>query len=301
MPAPPVPSSWRLWLLFGLGLLVAASFPPKSGRERLVLGSWSPPENLDRDYFYLLAELGFTHTLYWRSPEIDPKRWKEDLDRAREVGLRLVFDSWQPDRIPETWLQRVLETACGHPAFAGVYAPDEPGYRYPLEKEGRRPQPEAFRWSLQKVQECGQGELFQVDAAAAESRPVEMFLPFCTVFGLDVYPYRQGVDWRTQVRGATRQAVRWAEDRPVWMVLQGHGRADWYSYARERLQLVLPEEVGPRPPLEALIEMARIALEEGADGIWWWSFELYDWNDPSHREFILGFRKVHQALREKGG
>ncbi|MGH9340640.1 MAG: hypothetical protein ACRD1R_13860 [Acidobacteriota bacterium] len=263
----------------------------------LVVGCWSAPRNLDADYFSFLADLGFTHTLYWRSPEIKREQWRQDLGRAGQHGITLIFDSWQPEAIPEEWLNAVLETACDHPAFGGVYAPDEPGYRFPLEGKERKPSIERHQSAFEKLQKCGRGVLFHVDAASAERRWVERFLPYSTAFGLDIYPFKAGIDWAERVRRATLQAVELAGERPVWMVLQGHGRADWYHYATQNLGLDIPEETDDRPTPEVLLEMARLALSSGAGGIWWWSFELYDWENPDHREFILRFRKIHRQLR----
>ncbi|MBI4456409.1 MAG: hypothetical protein HY644_10970 [Acidobacteria bacterium] len=274
--------------------------PKKHGKhDRLVLGSWNAPRNLGADYFQLLADLKFTHTLYWRSPEINPIQWQRDLDRAQQFGIHLIFDSWQPSAIPSEWLDMVLKTACSHPAFAGVYAPDEPGYRFPLENPARKPHVEEFRAAYEKIRQCAQAVLFQVDASDAEEIWVRRFLPFSTVFGLDIYPYPSRTDWKERVRRATRQAATWADKRPVWMVLQGHGRADWYNYATHHLQLKIPEEKGERPPVEVLLEMAETALASGASGIWWWSFELYDWRDSKERQFILQFREVNRKLRGK--
>ena len=288
-----------LWVFLAVGLAVLGLFVVRSlGSEEtpLVLGSWSAPRHLGKDYFELLHHLGFSHTLYWRSPEIDPSKWRQDLDRAHQLGISLVFDSWQPAAIPEAWLQEVLRTACSHPAFAGVYAPDEPGYRFPLENAERRPSPERFRRAYAAVEECSGATLFQVDASVAEESAIRRFLPFCSVFGLDIYPYKKGTDWRGYVTRASRRARDLAGERPLWMVLQGHGRHDWYLYATRQLGMQLPLEDDPRPPLEALVEMGALALAHGANGLWWWSFELYDWRNPEHRRFILQFREVHQRL-----
>ena len=270
-------------------------------REQLVLGCYSAPRNLDYDYFQLLRELGFSHTLYWSSSKIRPEQWQRDLDRAHRLKIRLIFNSGHPASIPEQWLDAVLETACLHPAFAGVYAPDEPGYRFPREEASRRPSLEGFQSSYQKMQQCGRGDLFHVDAASslAEERWIRRFLPYSTVFGLDIYPYKKGIDWRQRVRQAANRAVGLAGKRPVWMVLQGHGRADWYNYATHHLHLNIKVEDDPRPPATVLLEMAEIALEAGANGLWWWSFELYDWKDSDHRQFILQFREVHSQLKRE--
>ena len=291
---------------FLLALLLALLLPifsagEEAGRkEEPVLGCWSPPRNLDRDYFQFLNEMGFNHTLYWRSPKIAPQRWQQDLDRAQQKNIKLIFDSWQPDAIPEQWLDAVLETACQHPAFGGIYAPDEPGYRYPLEDQSRRPSLKRFQSAYEKVRRCGKGVLFHVDAAhGAEERWIRRFLPYCTAFGLDIYPYKKGIDWRERVRSATYEASRLAEGRPVWMVLQGHGRAGWYHFATQNIGLEMNREVDPRPPAAALLEMATTALDSGADGLWWWSFELYDWSNDEHRRFILQFSEVHRQLRRR--
>jgi hypothetical protein len=138
---------------------------------------------------------------------------------------------------------------------------------------------------------------FQVDAAAAPEESVSRFLPFSTAFGLDIYPYKAGIDWRERIRKATHTAARLAgRQRSLWMVLQGHGRADWYEYATGELGLTLPVETDPRPSPSVLVEMGKIAIENGADGIWWWSFELYDWRNSEHRRFIRAFRGVNQNL-----
>ncbi len=267
--------------------------------HRPVFGSWSAPRNLDVEYFQFLVDLGFTHTLYWRSPRLKPEQWRKDLDRAAELGVRLVFDSWQPAAIPEDWLDAVLETACTHPAFAGVYAPDEPGYRFPLEGPTRQPSVERFQSAYNRLKECGIEGIFHVDAASAETRWVRQFLPFASVFGLDIYPYKEGVDWKRYVERATSKATRLAGNRPVWMVLQGHGRRDWYEYATETLRQKIPLEADPRPTKEALLEMAWTALTGGAEGVWWWSFELYDWQDSEHRRFILQFTDIHKEVRRR--
>ena len=289
----------RAFFLLPLLLTLFPAGEEGGNKGELVLGCWSPPRNLDMDYFQFLEELGFSHTLYWRSPKIAPERWRRDLERAQQRNIKLIFDSWQPDAIPEEWLDAVLATACSGPAFGGVYAPDEPGYRYPLEGEARRPSLERFRSAHEKLQQCGQGVLFHVDAAnVAEKRRIQKFLPYCTTFGLDIYPYKEGIDWRQRVQSATQQAVQLAEGRPVWMVLQGHGRADWYDYATRRLRLEMDPETDPRPPAAVLLEMATVALDSGADGLWWWSFELYDWSNPDHRRFILQFPEIHRQLRQ---
>ena len=267
--------------------------------HRPVFGSWSAPRNLDVEYFQFLVDLGFTHTLYWRSPRLKPEQWRKDLDRAAELGVRLVFDSWQPAAIPEDWLDAVLETGCTHPAFAGVYAPDEPGYRFPLEGPTRQPSVERFQSAYNRLKECGSEGIFHVDAASAETRWVRQFLPFASVFGLDIYPYKEGVDWKRYVERATSKATRLAGNRPVWMVLQGHGRRDWYEYATENLRQKIPLEADPRPTKEVLLEMAWTALTGGAEGVWWWSFELYDWQDSEHRRFILQFTDIHKEIRRR--
>ena len=267
--------------------------------EELVLGCWSAPRNLDIPYFQLLVDLGFTHTLYWRSPRIDPMQWRNDLDQADALDLRLVFDSWQPAAIPEDWLNAVLEAGCTHPAFAGAYAPDEPGYRYPLEGPTRRPSVDRFRWAYKRLNACGEKGIFHVDAASAETRWVRQFLPFASAFGLDIYPYKEGIDWKRYVERATSKALGLADGRPVWMVLQGHGRNDWYKYATEHLHLKIPLESDRRPPRSVLLDMAWTALDGGADGVWWWSFELYDWKDEAHRRFILQFGEIHKELRRR--
>ena len=271
----------------------------KHNQDQLVLGCYSAPRNLDHDYFQLLTELGFNHSLYWSSPRIDPEQWKSDLDRADKRNIHLIFNSGQPAAMPEEWLEAVLHTACSHPAFAGVYAPDEPGYRFPLESGERKPSLEGFRSAYRKMQQCGRGYIFHVDAAPSlvEERWVRQFLRYCTVFGLDIYAYKKGIDWRERTRRASRRAVELAAGRPVWMVLQGHGRADWYNYATQQLHLDIKAEDDPRPTTPVLLEMAEIALGAGADGLWWWSFELYDWKDPDHRQFILQFREVHRRLK----
>ncbi len=271
---------------------------PYAGRWP-VFGSWSAPRNLDIEYFQLLVDLGFTHTLYWRSPKLDREQWGKDLDRAAELGIRLVFDSWQPAAIPEDWLDAVLETACTHPAFAGAYAPDEPGYRFPLEGPTRKPSVKRFQSAYDRLKECGNEGIFHVDAAAAETRWVRQFLPFSSVFGLDIYPYKTGVDWKRYVERATSKALKLAGSRPVWMVLQGHGRRDWYQYATNNLGLKIPPESDPRPPKEVLLEMAWTALTGGAKGVWWWSFELYDWQNSEHRRFILQFADIHAELKRR--
>ena len=270
-----------------------------SADRRPVFGSWSAPRNLDVEYFQFLVDLGFTHTLYWRSPRLDAEQWRLDLDRAAELGVRLVFDSWQPAAIPEDWLGAVLETGCTHAAFAGAYAPDEPGYRFPLEGPTRRPSVERFQSAYNRLKECGSEGIFHVDAASAETRWVRQFLPFSSVFGLDIYPYKEGVDWKRYVERATSKAQRLAGNRPVWMVLQGHGRRDWYEYATKNLRQKIPLESDPRPPKEVLLEMAWIAFTGGAQGVWWWSFELYDWQDSAHRRFILQFADIHKELRRR--
>lgn len=263
----------------------------------LVIGSWSPPANLKTPtYFELLRELGFSHTLYWRSPLIDQSRWKDDLDLAKALGINLIFDSWQPDKVPQNWLGAIMETACDHPAFAGVYLPDEPGYRYPLESHSRKPSAQNFKQTLSRLRDCGRGDLFLVDAAAAETQWINMFLPYATTFGIDIYPYKNGIDWKERVRLATLEGRHLAGLRPLWMVLQGHGRGDWFSYATHKLHLVLPPENDPRPSPNILLQMAQTAIVSGADGIWWWSFELYDWNHPEHREFIRSFGKINRFL-----
>jgi hypothetical protein len=263
----------------------------------LVIGCWSAPQNLDREYFSWLAEMNFTHTLYWRSPEIRPEQWRKDLDSAANSGITLIFDSWQPAAIPEPWLHSVLSTACSAPAFGGVYAPDEPGYRYSRETKDRVPSPQRLQSAYQEIRQCGRGALFLVDAFSAEEYWVRRFVPFSGVFGLDVYPFKAGVDWAEKTRQATHRAVKLAGSRPVWMVLQGHGRADWYQYATHRLNLELPVETAPRPTPDVLEGMARAALNSGAQGIWWWSFELYDWKNPEHRKFILQFKDVNRRLK----
>ncbi len=278
--------------------------PEAPGREgsadrRPVFGSWSAPRNLDIEYFQFLVDLGFTHTLYWRSPKLNPEQWRKDLDRAAELGVRLVFDSWQPDAIPEDWLDAVLEAGCSHPSFAGAYAPDEPGYRFPLEGPTRQPSVKRFQSAYNRLKVCGSEGIFHVDATSAETRWIRQFLPFSSVFGLDIYPYKKGVDWKRYVERATSKALKLAGSRPVWMVLQGHGRRDWYQYATKHLHLEIPVESDPRPPKEVLLEMASTALTGGAEGIWWWSFELYDWKDSDHRRFILQFAEIHRELRRR--
>ncbi len=297
--------SQSVWIMAFLSLLFftfgGVEVEEKTSEQTtpLVLGSWSAPRNLDFDYFRLLVDLGFTHTLYWKSPEINVEQWKRDLDRAHHLGLSLVFDSWQPAAVPQEWLQAVLQTACLHPAFSGVYAPDEPGYRFPLEEPLRRPSLKQFKWAYRKMKSCGRGVLLQVDAASAQEKWIRQFLPYCTAFGFDIYPYKRGVDWRERVQWATHQAALLADERPLWMVLQGHGRTDWYNYATKLLNWNIGMEDGPRPSVEVLWEMAEIARKEGADGIWWWSFELYDWKNPEHQSFILKFRNVHHRLRSR--
>ncbi len=154
----------RAFFLLPLLLTLFPAGEEGGNKGELVLGCWSPPRNLDMDYFQFLEELGFSHTLYWRSPKIAPERWRRDLERAQQRNIKLIFDSWQPDAIPEEWLDAVLATACSGPAFGGVYAPDESGYRYPLEGEARRPSLERFRSAYEKLQQCEQGVLFHVDA-----------------------------------------------------------------------------------------------------------------------------------------
>ncbi len=274
--------------------------PVQKSRRNLVIGCWSPPRNLDVDYFKFLKQMGFTHTLYWRSPRIDTGQWRADLKRAAEARISLVFDSWQPDAVPDKWLEEVLATACGEPAFAGVYAPDEPGYRHPFEPDSRRPDIEAFAHTFDQLRKCD-AKLLLVDSTFAEEQDVRLFLPYASVFGMDIYPYKIGIDWETRIREATRKAVRLAEGRPVWMVLQGHGRADWYKYATSVLHLQIEQEEDPRPSSRVLLRMARAALEEGASGIWWWSFELYDWQNQDHREFIRRFAEVNRDLKLESG
>ncbi|MGH9338869.1 MAG: hypothetical protein ACRD1R_04600 [Acidobacteriota bacterium] len=104
--------------------------------------------------------------------------------------------------------------------------------------------------------------------------------------------------WKATVGRITRQAVEWAGDRPVWMVLQGHGRRDWYEYGTTHIGYQMPEEFGARPSAEILQTMANEALGSGADGIWWWSFEIYDWADPSHQAFIRQFGQVNRAIQK---
>ncbi len=289
-----------LWLIFPLRLLWDAEAEihrqALGQKDQLVLGSWSAPRNLDIDYFQMLVDLRFTHTLYWRSPKINPEQWKIDLNRAQQLGLRLIFDSWQPAAVPKKWLDAVLKTACSHPAFGGIYAPDEPGYRYPFEGIFRQPSVEHFSSALKKLQACGRGDLFQVDAASADEKWIRLFLPYCTVFGLDIYPYKIGVDWQSKVKEATARGIQLAQERPLWMVLHGHGRGDWFDYATQILHMDIPLEKDPRPDTRTLLKMATIALESGAHGVWWWSFELYNWRDPEHRRFLLQFGDVHQEL-----
>ena len=295
-------TSALFFFLLALLLLLFPAGEESEGKGELVLGCWSPPKNLDMDYFQFLDKLGFSHTLYWRSPKIAPERWQRDLEHAQQRNIKLIFDSWQPAAIPEEWLDAVLVAACSRPAFGGVYAPDEPGYRYRLEGESRRPSLERFQSAYEKVQQCGHGVLFQADAAnVSEERWIRKFLPYCTAFGLDIYPYKEGIDWRQRVQSATKQAVQLAEGRPVWMVLQGHGRADWYHYATQHLRLEIDAETDPRPPAAVLLEMATIALDSGAGGLWWWSFELYDWSNSDHRRFILQFPEIHRQLRRHHG
>lgn len=297
---PVMPCRLCVLLIVTLCLALLSGRPRDRRAQELVLGSWSPPRNLDVDYFQFLVDLGFNHTLYWRSPEIHTEQWRRDLDRAAQSGLKLVFDSWQPAAIPETWLEEVLKTACAHPAFGGVYAPDEPGYRFPFESAARKPSLERFQAASEKMRSCAGSVLFLVDGVPSselEEGWVGQFVPYCTVFGLDIYPYGPTAQWRQYVQRATREAARLAAGRPIWMVLQGHGRADWHDYASENLGMNVFPENGPRPPASALLDMASIALVAGADGIWWWSFELYDWQDLQHREFIHQFREVHRRLR----
>jgi len=268
----------------------------KSLAAKLVLGCWSAPQNLDRDYFSWLAEMNFTHTLYWRSPEIRPEQWRKDLDSASRSGITLIFDSWQPAALPQPWLDSVLATACSHPAFGGIYAPDEPGYRLPREKGDRIPSLPQFQAAFRKFEECGHGVVFLVDAFSGEDYWIKRFVPFSTAFGIDIYPFKTGIDWKKKTETATRRAVKLADGRAVWMVLQGHGRADWYRYATQRLNLELPAENDPRPSAAALEAMARTALDSGAQGLWWWSFEMYDWKEPDQRDFIQQFREVNRRI-----
>ncbi|MBI4446812.1 MAG: hypothetical protein HY645_13005 [Acidobacteria bacterium] len=283
---------------FGLLALAIHERRIEDAPAEFVIGSWSAPRNLDQDYFDFLVSLGFNHTLYWRSPEVNPTKWKKDLDRAAAQNLKLVFDSWQPAAVPEKWLLAVLETACSHPAFAGVYLPDEPGYRYPLEDFSRRPSPERFSWAKDQFNRCGKGVLFHVDSITAREEWIRLFLPFSTAFGIDVYPFKRGLDWKGRVRTASEKAVLLAEEKPVWMVLQGHGRGDWYQYAVEQLNLTLPSEDDERPDAAVLLEMAKIAHGTGVQGVWWWSFELYDWAKAEHRAFILQFKQVNEELKK---
>ena len=79
----------------------------KHNQDQLVLGCYSAPRNLDHDYFQLLTELGFNHSLYWSSPRIDPEQWKSDLDRADKRNIHLIFNSGQPAAMPEEWLAAI--------------------------------------------------------------------------------------------------------------------------------------------------------------------------------------------------
>jgi|GEM_PF-7133023 len=290
--------------------LVAAVMSPSDTRAasdsqcRFVTGCWSAPRNLDVPYMQWLKDHGFTHALYWRSPAIDAGRWAADLAAAEQLGIRLVFDSWQPAAAPDAWVDAVLEAAGSSPAFAGIYAPDEPGYRWPLEGQNRKPSEAAFASTFTKVSARGR-TVFCCDAVSAAEKHVARFLPFCSVFGMDVYPYRHPLQpggrasWTGRVEQATRAAIRLAEGKQVWMVLQGHGRQDWYRYATDHLGLQIPPETGERPSPEILLDMARAARETGASGVWWWSFELYDWQQPDHRAFVESFKETNLTLRKE--
>ncbi|MFB3902537.1 MAG: hypothetical protein ACE15E_03730 [Acidobacteriota bacterium] len=272
-----------------------------SGEQEFVIGCWSAPRGLDVPFFAWLKENGFTHALYWRSQQIAREQWAADLREAERHNIKLVFDSWQPAAAPGEWVRAVLETAASSPSFAGIYAPDEPGYRFPLEGSGRRPSESSFAEAFAQVSGPAR-DVFCCDAVFASDQNVRRFLPFCSVFGLDIYPFRSEKrgrrSWTEPVEAATRKALQLAEKRPVWMVLQGHGRKDWYAYATERLKLQIPLETGDRPSQAVLIDMGLSARKAGALGVWWWSFELYDWQIPDHREFIASFRHVNLRVRE---
>ncbi len=310
----PIRADRRAWRFPGL-LLVAtllavglsSSSDAWTGSESqcsFVTGCWSAPRNLDVPYLQWLKDHGFTHTLYWRSPAIDVDRWAEDLAVAERLRIKLIFDSWQPAAAPDVWVDAVLTAAGSSPSFAGIYAPDEPGYRWPLEGKNRKPSEAAFASTFTKVSARGRS-IFCCDAVSAAEEHVARFLPFCSVFGMDVYPFRNRLQpggrasWTGRVEKATRAAIRLAEGKQVWMVLQGHGRQDWYRYATENLRLQIPPETGERPSPEILLDMARAARETGASGVWWWSFELYDWQQPEHRAFIESFKETNLTLRKE--
>jgi len=271
------------------------------GRPEFVIGCWSAPRCLDVSYFEWLKDHGFTHALYWRSQQIAREQWAADLQEAEKQGVKLVFDSWQPAAAPSEWVKAVLETAGQSPAFAGIYAPDEPGYRFPLEGPERKPSESSFSETFAKVAASGR-VVFCCDAMAAAEDNIKRFLPFCSVFGMDVYPFKTEADertaWTDPVERATRRAVRLAQGKPVWMVLQGHGRKDWYAHATEQLKLNIPAETGDRPSPAVRLDMAMGAKKAGANGVWWWSFELYDWQKPEDRAFVESFKEVNVRLKE---
>ncbi|RPJ56009.1 MAG: hypothetical protein EHM23_24695 [Acidobacteria bacterium] len=283
-------------------VLEAPTSSQSPGRHEFVVGCWSAPRHLDLPYFAWLKDHGFTHTLYWRSQQTAPEQWAADLQEAEKQGVKLVFDSWQPAAAPSEWVRAVLQTASRSPAFAGIYAPDEPGYRFPLERPERKPSESSFAETFKSVNASGR-DVFCCDAVTASEENIRRFLPFCSVLGMDVYPFRteEGgrVAWTEPVGKATRTARRLAEGKPVWMVLQGHGRADWYAYATEYLKLDIPAETGERPSQAILLDMALAAQKAGTNGVWWWSFELYDWRNPEHRAFIESFKTVNRALRSR--
>ncbi len=288
-------------ILCCLASAIVAQAPLASGQTEFVVGCWSAPRHLDVPYFDWLKESGFTHTLYWRSRQIAPEQWASDLREAEKHGVKLIFDSWQPAAAPAEWVQAVLETAGQSPAFAGIYAPDEPGYRFPLEGPERKPSEASFSETFAKVAGTGR-VVFCCDAMAAAEPNIKRFLPFCSVFGIDVYPFKSEAGgrkaWTRPVEKATRKAVQLAQGKPVWMVLQGHGRKDWYGYATEQLKLQIPVETGDRPSPAVLLDMAMAAKKAGADGVWWWSFELYDWQKPEDRAFVQSFKEVNVRLKE---
>ncbi len=286
------------WLIFPL---VQPAAQPASDKPSFVVGCWSAPRHLDVPFFAWLKEHGFTHTLYWRSQEIAREQWASDLREAEKQGVKLVFDSWQPTAAPSEWVRAVLETAGQSPSFAGIYAPDEPGYRFPFEGPERKPSESSFSEAFANVSVSAH-DVFCCDAVAASEENIRRFLPFCSVFGMDVYPFKTEADgrvtWTEPVEKATLKAMRLAEGKPVWMVLQGHGRKDWYAYATEHLKLEIPAETGERPSQAVLLDMAVAARKAGANGVWWWSFELYDWQDSEDRAFVESFKEVNVRLKE---
>jgi hypothetical protein len=287
-----------------LGALTLPQGQPPADRPSFVIGCWSAPRRLDVPYFGWLKEQGFTHTLYWRSQEIARQKWASDLKEAEKQGIKLIFDSWQPAAAPGEWVRAVLETASQSPAFAGIYAPDEPGYRFPLEGPARKPSESAFAETFKKVSASAH-DVFCCDSVFASEQNISRFLPFCSTFGMDVYPFKTEaggrVTWTTPVEAATRTALELSQGKPVWMVLQGHGRKDWYAYATDDLKLQIPPENGKRPSQAILLDMATAAQKAGANGVWWWSFELYDWQKPADRAFVESFREVNLRLRETPG